>query len=215
MYLPSQFEETRPEVLFELMGRHPLATIVRVGADGPEADHIPLLHDPSPAPFGVLRGHVARGNPLWKAFATPGDVLVVFQGTHTYITPSWYPSKHEHGKVAPTWNYAVVHARGTARAIDDPKWLHALVSALTDRHEATRPDPWAVADAPDDYVATRLRAIVGIEITLRALSGKWKVSQNRGTVDRAGVAAGLRAQGDASALAMADMVERAGLREGQ
>jgi transcriptional regulator len=206
MYLPSHFEEKRPEVLFDLMAKHPLATLVHVDPGGLEANHLPLLHDPAPAPFGTLRGHVARANPLWKACVSGCEVLLVFQGTQTYITPSWYPAKREHGKVVPTWNYAVVHARGVARAIDDAAWLHRLVSALTARNEATRPQPWAVTDAPPDYVANQLRAVVGLEITVHSLVGKWKVSQNRREVDRAGVVEGLQARADPEAVAMAKMV---------
>jgi transcriptional regulator len=159
-----------------------------------------------------LRGHVARANPLWKR-AAGAEVLVVFTGPQAYITPSWYPTKAETHKVVPTWNYTVVQARGPLRAIEDAPWLHALVSGLTAHHEAPRAQPWAVADAPDDYVQVMLRAIVGIEIELTQLVGKWKVSQNRNEADRNGVAAGLASSPSpsspfptANALAMARLV---------
>lgn len=209
MYQPPHFVESRPEVLFDLIARHPFAALVRSGANGLEADHLPLVHDPSPAPFGTLRGHVARANPLWRACADGLDVLLIFQGAHTYVTPAWYPGKQVHGRVVPTWNYAVVHARGRARAVDDPAWLNALVTRLTDQNEAGRAQPWRVTDAPEAYVAAQLRAVVGLEITVEQLTGKWKVSQNREPADRAGVVEGLRARGDAVATEMAAMVEAA------
>ncbi|MBC8056637.1 MAG: FMN-binding negative transcriptional regulator, partial [Rhizobiales bacterium] len=140
---------------------------------------------------GVLRAHVARANPLWREARGDIDSLVVFQGEQAYISPSFYAAKAEHGKVVPTWNYCVVQARGRLRAVDDAEWLRAFVTRLTDRHEAPRAQPWAVTDAPEDYIATMLRAIVGIEIVLKALTGKWKVGQNRSAADRAGVARGL------------------------
>jgi transcriptional regulator len=208
MYLPAHFEEARNEVLHAAMRQHPLATLVTQDAAGAlQADAIPFLVEPGPLALGTLRGHVARANPLWRE--TRGDVLVVFQGAQSYVSPGWYPAKLEHGKVVPTWNYIVVQARGRLRAIEDAAWLHALVSRLTDRFEATRPAPWGVGDAPADYIATMLGAIVGIEIEIEALIGKWKVSQNRNAADRAGVAAGLAAlEGDADAAAMAAEVTR-------
>ncbi len=208
MYLPAHFEETRIDVLHAAMRQHPLAALMTQDAAGAlQADAIPLIVEPGPLALGTLRGHVARANPLWRE--TRGDVLVVFQGAQSYVSPGWYPAKAEHGRVVPTWNYIVVQARGRLRAIDDPAWLHALVSRLTDRFEATRPTPWGVGDAPADYIATMLGAIVGVEIEIDALIGKWKVSQNRNASDRAGVAAGLAAlHGDADAAAMAAEVAR-------
>ena len=189
MYLPKHFEQTDPAALRSLMREHPLAALVTPGDDGPTADHVPLEYLPDAGPHGTLRGHVARANPLWKKAGS--EVLAIFSGPQAYITPSWYPSKAEHHKVVPTWNYTVVHAHGRLRAIDDAPWMHALVSGLTAHHEAPRAAPWAVADAPDDYVQQMLRAIVGIEIVVTKLVGKWKVSQNRPEPDRLGVAAGL------------------------
>ena len=216
MYLPSHFEEKRPEVLHELLRTHPLGLLVtRDGAGELQANTVPFLLDADPAGGpGILRAHVARANPLWREARSDVESLVVFQGPQAYVSPSFYPSKAEHGKVVPTWNYVMVQARGTLRAIDDPAWVHAFVTRLTERHESQRTAPWAVSDAPADYIATMLGAIVGIEIELTSLVGKWKVSQNRSAADRAGVVHGLRDEatrrGDPEALAMAERVETAG-----
>jgi transcriptional regulator len=207
MYLPKHFEETRTEVLHALIRAHPLGALVTRSVDGLEANHVPFEIDPHPAPFGTLRAHVARANPVWREGA--GDALVIFQGPDIYVSPSWYASKREGGKVVPTWNYAVVHAYGPLRAIDDAAWLRAFVEKLTDRHEAARADRWRVADAPADYVDKLVTAIVGIELPIARLVGKWKVSQNRPAADKAGVIAGLEALGDDAARAMAAAVRRA------
>ena len=190
MYLPAHFAQTDPAALQGLMRAFPLATLVTVGADGVTADHVPLEYDPGVGEHGELRGHVARANPLWQR-ATGQPVLAVFNGPQAYVRPGWYPSKAQTHKVVPTWNYAVVHAHGVLRAVDDAPWLRALVGGLTDHHEARRAQPWAVDDAPDDYVQQMLRAIVGIEIPVQRLVGKWKISQNRSEPDRLGVADGL------------------------
>lgn len=203
MYEVAAFREDRVEVMHALIRAHPLATLVSVCGGALEANHLPLLIEADPAPNGTLRGHVARSNPLWRQ-PPEGEVLAVFQGPQAYVTPSWYPSKREHGKVVPTWNYAVVHVRGPLRVHDDREWLRGLVSRLTDSREAGRPQPWAVGDAPDDYIDRMLGAIVGIEIPVRSIEGKWKVSQNRQPADRAGVAAGLRADGDPDAAALVE-----------
>jgi transcriptional regulator len=194
MYLPAHFEEQRPEVLHTLLRAHPLGLLVTLnGAATLQANSVPFVLDADPAGGpGILRAHVARANPLWREARGDVESLVVFQGPQAYISPSFYPSKAEHGKVVPTWNYVMVQARGTLRAIEDAAWLHAFVTRLTERHEAQRARPWAVSDAPADYIATMLSAIVGIEIVLSALTGKWKVSQNRSAADRAGVVQGLR-----------------------
>jgi len=199
MYLPAHFAESRPEVLATLVRSHPFGLLATQSGDGGvDANSIPFVLDPgSPGTLGVLRGHVGRANPLWQTARGDVDSLVVFQGPQGYVSPAWYPSKAEHGKVVPTWNYVMVQARGKLRAIDDADWLRGFVTRLTERHEGGRAAPWAVSDAPADYVATMLRAIVGIEITLTSLTGKWKVSQNRPAADRAGVVAGLtREDGD-------------------
>ena len=182
------------------MREHPRATLVTVQGGLAAADAIPLEYLSGTR---TLRGHVARANPLWQA-ADGQPVLVVFQGPQAYITPTWYPSKAEHHKVVPTWNYTLVQARGVLRAVQDAPWLHALVSGLTAHHEAPRAQPWAVADAPDDYVQQMLRAIVGVEIPVDSLVGKWKISQNRSDADRQGVATGLQADGHS---AMAGLVQ--------
>jgi transcriptional regulator len=189
MYQPAAFVQADPAALHALMRGFPLATLVHAGADGLTADHLPLELD---ADAGVLRGHVARANPLWRR-AAGQRVLAVFHGPQGYVSPGWYPAKAEHGKVVPTWNYAVVHAHGTLRVIDDADWLRALVGRLTDRHEAAQARPWAVGDAPPDYLAAMLAAIVGIELPIERLEGKWKLSQNRAAADRRGVVAGLGA----------------------
>lgn len=205
MYLPAHFAETRPEVLHGLIRDHPLGALVTLGSTGLDANHLPFEFDPAPAagaPHGTFRAHVARANAVWKDHSPDLEVLVIFQGSQAYITPSWYEAKREHGKVVPTYNYCVVHAHGPLRVIDDPAWLHAMVTRLTARHESTQPAPWAVADAPPDFIAKQLAAIVGIEIPVTRLIGKWKVSQNRAPADRAGITAGLAASNPAMAAAV-------------
>lgn len=188
MYAPSHFEESRLDTLHALVHAHPLGTLVTHGAAGLEADHIPFeIGAPTAeAPFGTLRAHVARANPLWRQAGA--GVLVVFQGPSAYVSPSLYAEKPVSGKVVPTYNYAVVHARGVLRAIEEPAWILGLLERLTTRHEAPRAAPWAVRDAPPEYIDTLLKAIVGIEIALDDLQGKWKLSQNRPPVDQAAVA---------------------------
>jgi len=210
MYLPAHFEERRIEVLHAFVREHPFGLLVTTGADGPVANGLPFLLDAGGAAgLGVLRGHVARANPVWRAAAdTPA--LVVFQGPDGYISPSFYPAKAEHGKVVPTWNYAMVQARGRVRAMDDREWLRGFVGRLTERHESARAAPWAVTDAPPDYIETMLRAIVGIEIELTALVGKWKLTQNRALADRRGVVSGLEAADNEEAHELARLVRDAG-----
>ncbi|MDP1734927.1 MAG: FMN-binding negative transcriptional regulator [Sulfuritalea sp.] len=205
MYLPAHFEESRVEVLHALMGEHPFATLVTQGGEGLTANHLPLHLEPEAGPFGVLQGHVARANPLWRESAET-DVLVVFHGPQAYVTPSWYETKREHGKAVPTWNYVVVHAHGRLRAIDDADWLLGNLEALVAHHEANFAEPWQIGDAPADYIDKMLAAIVGIEIELTALKGKWKVSQNQPPANRAGVIAGLRSLDTDAAAAMAGLV---------
>ena len=210
MYVPKHFEEDRTEVLHALIRAHPLAVLVVLGADGLVANHIPMEIDPTAGPLGTLRGHVARANPVWKSVRPDVDALAVFQGPEAYITPSYYATKAATGKVVPTWNYAVVHAHGPLRAIDDAAWLRRLVEQLTDRHEAERgratgAAPWHVSDAPERYMDAQLELIVGIELPIARLDGKWKVSQNRTAEDRAGVVDGLSA-GDEMQRAMAALV---------
>jgi len=210
MYKPSHFDETRLPVLHALMQRHPLAALVANTPAGLEANHIPLLLDGTRGPFGTLRGHVARANTLWSVVAPGAEILAIFQGANHYVSPTWYPSKQQHGKVVPTWNYAVVHARGAIEWFHDAAWLRGLVEVTTARHEAQQPRPWQVSDAPDPYIGQMLGAIVGFEIAIRELSGKWKVSQNRDAADRAGVSAALERSPDASAREMAALIDGAG-----
>jgi len=204
MYDVEAFRETRVDVMHELITAYPLATLVVTTAQGLEANHIPLVIDPDPGPYGTLRGHVARANPVWRTFNADTEVLAVFQGPQGYVTPSWYPSKVQHGKVVPTWNYVVVHAHGSLKIYEDAEWLRALVTRLTESQESQREKPWQVTDAPGDYVNTMLKAIVGIEIPIRRLQGKWKMSQNRLPQDREGVIGALQVQGDAAGSAMLD-----------
>jgi transcriptional regulator len=191
MYNPEHFRETRQDVLHALIDAHPLSTLVTQRTGGMTADHLPLLRATLDDGTQVLRGHVARANPVHRELASGASVLVIFSGPQAYITPSWYPSKQEHGRVVPTWNYSVVHVHGRIRFIDDARWLHDLVARLTDRHESPRPAPWQVSDAPDDYIERMLSAIVGLEIHVETIEGKFKQSQNRDARDRAGVATGL------------------------
>ena len=208
MYIPRHFEETRVDVLHQLIRDEPFGTLVTLGSDGLEANHLPFELDAAGGPFGTLRGHVSRANAVCRGTNADVEALAIFQGPQRYVTPSWYPTKAETGKVVPTWNYVVVHAYGPLRFIDDPAWLLAHVERLTARHESNRERPWQVSDAPEDYVAALLRGIVGFELPVTRLAGKWKVSQNRGEADRAGVTTGLRADADPASAAMGDLIER-------
>ena len=191
MYIPKHFAEEDVAEMQALMRANPLATLVSHGPDGLNANHIPLL-----LVDGKLQGHVARANPLWQAGKVGGEVLAIFHGIDSYISPSGYATKAEHGKVVPTWNYAAVHAYGELRVIDDPQWIFAQISALTAANEAALPQPWAVTDAPADYIEKMLGAIVGIEIGITRLLGKWKVSQNQPAVNQASLIAALEKAGD-------------------
>ena len=208
MYIPTHFSEERLDILHQLIQAHPLGTLVTLEQDGMNANHLPFeIAAPSAdAPFGTLRAHIARGNPLWKNLDSTKEVLVVFQGPQAYITPSWYEEKKLSGKVVPTYNYAAVHAHGSLRVVDDAQWLLGLLHRLTDQHESKRASPWQVSDAPEDYLQKMLTAIIGIEIPLSRLSGKWKVSQNRPQQDRLNIAAGLREEDDQNKAAMAALV---------
>lgn len=214
MYNPSHFEETRPEVLRALVAQHPLATVVGHTPEGLVADHIPLMLRTDAAGRSTLVGHVARQNPIWQpgADGQPRQVLAVFQGASAYISPNWYATKADGGKVVPTWNYAVVHASGPLQAMHDTAWKLDLLTALTHTHERAQPHPWQVSDAPADYTERLLAAIVGIEIPVVRWQGKWKVSQNQPAVNRHSVVAGLNASGDPAQQAMANLVEHAPCR---
>jgi transcriptional regulator len=195
VYVPAHFNEARIDVLHQLIKTTEFATLVSMTSDGMIASHAPLLLDPDPAPYGTLIGHLAKANPHARA-ADPGvQTLVIFQGADGYITPSYYAAKQEHGKVVPTWNYTAVHAYGTLEVFDDPERLLDVVTRLTNRHESKRAKPWAVADAPADFVQGMLRGIVGIALPIARLDGKVKMSQNRPAADQAGVVEGLRLDG--------------------
>jgi transcriptional regulator len=208
MYVPKHHEESDISVLHALIRSQPLGTWVTLGDGELFANHIPFLLDTSRGEHGTLIGHVARANPAWQTFSKTVHSVVAFQGPQTYITPSWYPSKHAHGKAVPTWNYAVVHAYGMPRAIEDRDWLLQHVNQLTDVHEADQALPWKVSDAPPEFTDKMLQAIVGIEIQIAKIVGKWKVSQNRSQPDRLGVVAGLSAREDAQSREMASLVSQ-------
>ncbi len=195
MYQPVHFREDRLEVQHELIRNRPLGLLVTAGPGGLMANPVPFLVDVE-GRFGTLRAHVARANPQWRELDGLAECLVVFQGPQDYVTPSWYATKRETGKVVPTWNYATVHAWGRPRAIEDATWLRRQIGDLTASMEGRRTAPWAVEDAPADFVAMQIRAIVGIEIPIARIEGKWKMSQNRTPADRQGVVAGYREDGD-------------------
>lgn len=206
MYLPRHFDEPDVPALHGLIRDYPLATLVTPLADGFDANHVPLLLDTEPAPLGTLRGHIARANPLRELAAGTG-LLAIFHGPQAYVSPSWYPGKMENGRAVPTWNYAVVHAHGSLRLIDDAGWLRAHLEEATARHEGGFAQPWQITDAPADYIEAMLGAVIGIEINITRLTGKFKLSQNQPERNRAGVVAGLRSQGTPSALEMAAFME--------
>lgn len=207
MYLPRHFEETRIDVLHQLMHERPLATLVTLGAAGLSANHIPFELDAAPEPLGTLRCHVARANPVWRDYSRDTEALVIFHGPRVYISPSWYEAKKQSGEVVPTYNYAVVHAYGSLKIVDDRDWLRGLVTRLTERFESNSAAPWQVSDAPADFIDKQLAAIVGIEIPVSKLTGKWKASQNRPVEDRAGVVEALEQVLDADSLAMARLIK--------
>jgi transcriptional regulator len=208
LYIPKHYQETDLRVLHALIDAHPFAAWVTVGAAGLIVNHIPFLFDADRGQYGTLVGHVAKANPVWRELAPDKPSVVIFQGPHSYISPSWYPSKQQDGKVVPTWNYAVVHAHGVPRIIHEREWLLRLVQRLTVKHESGREVPWSVADAPAEFIARNLEAIVGIEIPITALEGKWKMSQNQPLANRLGVVAGLRASTDPQAETVAQLVEK-------
>lgn len=202
MYMPKHFVETRAEALHGLIHDYPFATVVANAAGGLVANHLPFE-----LVGGLLHGHVARGNEL--AQLDGDEVLLVFQGPDGYISPNWYPTKQETHREVPTWNYAVVHVHGRLKVIDDAAWLRRLLEALTHRHEAGQPQPWKITDAPDDHIEKSLRAIVGLEVAIERIEGKFKLNQNHPARNRAGVIAGLRERdGDGDAELAALMAQR-------
>ncbi len=196
MYQPSHFREDRLAVQHALIRAHPLGFLITAGPGRLQANSVPFLIDSEARKKGTLRAHLARANPQLQELAQTDECLVVFQGPQRYITPSWYATKQETGKVVPTWNYITVHAWGRPRMIEDVGWLRQQVGELTASQENVRRDPWAIGDAPADFIAAQLKAIVGLEIPIARIEGKWKVSQNRPAADRVGVVAGLRSEGD-------------------
>lgn len=195
MYVPAHFAERRPEELQRILREHPLGMLVTQGSDGLDANHLPFEYDPAAGPHGTLIAHVARANPLWQRCPTGSQVLVVFRGAEGYISPSWYPSKHEAHRQVPTWNYEAVHAHGKLIVRDDERFVRGVVARLTRRHEAGEPQPWKMTDAPADYIDNLLQHIVGIEVAVTSLEGKAKLSQNKQARDRLHAAETLAARG--------------------
>ncbi|WP_459616660.1 FMN-binding negative transcriptional regulator [Bordetella sp. 2513F-2] len=195
MYVPAHFAETRPEALHRIIEAHPLGMLVTHGESGLDADHIPFEFDPGTGTHGLLSAHVARANPVWQRCPTGTPVMVVFRGAEGYISPNWYPSKHEAHRQVPTWNYEVVHAHGVLTVRDDERFVRGIVARLTRRHEAGEPRPWKMGDSAPEFIDELLRHIVGIEIAVTSLVGKVKLSQNKEARDRLGAAAALQVRG--------------------
>ena len=209
MYNPSHFVESRVEVLQTLVRAYPLATLITLSNGGLVANHIPMVVRQNGSPFGMLVGHVARANTVWSATDFTVPALVCFQGPQAYISPSLYATKQEHGKVVPTWNYVVVQASGPLTIHDDPVWVRAQVTELTQQQEASRATPWSVDDAPRDYTDAMLRVLVGISVPITTLTGKWKVSQNQPAANQASVVQALAQSPHDQAHAMAQLVQQA------
>lgn len=206
MYVPPHFRENRADVLQAAIRDSGLATLVSFGSEGIEASHVPMLLDSTSGTLGTLHGHIAKANPQWRRAAAGIAALAIFLGPDAYVTPSWYATKRETGKVVPTWNYVAVHAYGELSFFEDPDRLLSLVTRLTEGREARRKEPWAVADAPADYIRGQLKGIVGFELPIARLEGKWKMSQNRPAQDRAGVIEGLTAEGAPDEAAVAEIM---------
>ena len=206
MYTPAAFAEDDPDRIAAFLVEHPMAQLVTMTADGLVATPLPMMYEPATTGLGSLVGHVARANRQWAEATTSVEALAIFTGPNAYVSPNWYPSKAAHGKVVPTWNYTMVQARGLPRVIDDPDWIRDQIDMLTSAQEQVRPEPWAVSDAPVDFVSAQLNAIVGVEIPITSLEGKWKVSQNRSEADQAGVRAGLQHEGGCPHTPMAALI---------
>jgi transcriptional regulator len=207
MYIPRHNEEKRVSVMHSLIVSRPLGTLITLGASGLFASHIPMILEDNGSHFGVLKGHISRANTQWQDFVPTVDALAIFAGHQHYITPTWYPGTKEHGKEVPTWNYVVVHAYGPLNVIHDDQWLLTNVEKLTNIHEAGSPVPWRVSDAPEDFIRSQLKGIVGLELPIQKLEGKWKVSQNRTERERLGVIDGLAKLNTPESLAMKALVE--------
>ena len=207
MYQPDHFRVTDLPKMHALMRTRPLATLVSAGSLGLYATHLPnVLKDDGP--YGIIECHLARANPHWKELAEGNEALMIFQGPEGYITPNWYPSKADHGKVVPTWNYAVVHAYGRPEVMEDKNWLRRHVTELTAQQETNEVKPWALSDAPESFIEAMLRGIIGFRFAFTRLEGKWKMSQNRQATDRNGVVRGLETRGQGDDLEMAELVSR-------
>jgi transcriptional regulator len=206
MYIPAHFREDRVPILHQAIKQLGFGTLVTAGKDGLEASHLPMLVHQEPAPFGTLYGHVARANTQWKNVQAGVQALAIFLGPNVYVTPSWYPTKIQTGKVVPTWNYLAVHVYGEIAFFEDPARLREHVAELTDAHETSRAKPWAITDAPSDYIDKMLGAIVGFELVITRLEGKWKMSQNRPEQDLAGVLEGLSREGGEPERAVAEIM---------
>jgi transcriptional regulator len=207
MYIPRSNQETRPEAIVAFIEAHPFGALITAGSDGLFATHLPFVLDRARGPHGVLQGHVARANPHHRQPRDAKEALVIFTGPDAYITPSWYAAKQEHGRVVPTWNYVAVHVYGTLRFSDDADYLRTHLEELTRQHEHGRERPWSVADAPDDFIAQLSRAIVGVELEITRMEGKWKMSQNRSDEDIEGVIRGLELSSDPAARHTAQIME--------
>jgi transcriptional regulator len=206
VYIPKFNQETRLDVMHALIESQPFATLVTMSNSGLFASHLPMVLAPGEGIYGTLRGHLSRANNQWRDLSPSVEALAIFSGDHHYISPNWYPEKTEDGKVVPTWNYAVVHAYGPIRIIEDPAWLLSHLTALTTQHEAPSPSPWHVSDAPADYISSQIKGIIGIELPISRIEGKWKVSQNKSERTRLAVEQGLEDLHTPEALAMRDLV---------
>lgn len=206
MFQPPIFSVDDTKLMHELMLTHPFATLITIQDGGISADHLPVVVHPELSDQGIIRAHIAKGNPLWLKRKTSMETLAIFQGPQAYITPSWYPSKKQHGKAVPTWNYAVVHAHGELNFRTDEEWLLEHLVELSKKQEDDRHEAWKVSDAPDSYIAKQLKGIVGIEIEIKKLGGKWKVSQNKNKEDRTGVQDGLKLETDQGSLSISELV---------
>jgi len=207
MYIPRANKEDRIPELHKLMLEQPFASLITVGSSGLFASHVPMVLEQN-GEMGRLKGHLSRANAQWRDYSPDVEALAIFSGPQHYITPSWYLEKQETGKVVPTWNYVVVHAYGHLKVVEDREWLMSHLEKLTSTHEAKSPVPWKIGDAPADYIASQIKGIVGLEMDILRLEGKWKVSQNRSAEDRSGVAQGLNELNTTESLAMKALVEK-------
>jgi transcriptional regulator len=208
MYVPKAFEENRIPVLHGFMRAHPFVSLITSGSSGLFASHLPMVLEETDLGMGTLKGHVSRANPQWRAYSPKVQALVIFSGADHYITPSWYEEKRTSGKVVPTWNYAVVHASGFLKTIEDAGWLRTHLEGLVAIHEAPFAEPWKVSDAPEEYVASQVKGIVGLELRIERLEGKWKLNQNRSEADRRGVVEGLGDLDTPESAAMKEFVKK-------